>query len=223
MFSIIVLTYNRVKSLQKCLGSIINNTTLPYEIIVVDNGSTDETVQVLSEFQHSKLMDLKCVLLPTNQGVCARNEGFRLARYSLIQQIDDDVTVHKGWDKAVKEAFESDPKIGMVGVQGSLVNENFDFDTWKHNNGYVDELTGYFVCSRNIGVNYDSKIEFFWSEDSDRSFTYKSLGWKLKVIPMVCTHVSLRTEIDWNLHNKNKDYVKNKWKGRLKELRLGGN
>jgi cellulose synthase/poly-beta-1,6-N-acetylglucosamine synthase-like glycosyltransferase len=204
---------------------------VPYEIVVVDNASSDGTKEWLIEQEEveytlsgpSEKSKFKAILNPTNEGVIARNKGFAVSSGEIIAQIDDDVTVHKNWDIIALHEFE-DEKVGMCGVQGGLIRTWMDYEVFQSNNGYVDFLTGFFMCFRNVGLVFDEKLGAFWEEDSDLSFQFKYNGYKLRTIPMVCTHVSLRnTPINWDLHNGNRQYVKNKWADKLEKLRLGGN
>jgi hypothetical protein len=96
---------------------------------------------------------------------------------------------------------------------------------YKSNFSYVDFLTGYFWAFKNIGLMYDWNFGKFWHEELDLSFQIKAAGYKLKVLDkQVCSHYSMRREeVDWELHNKNLEYVKNKWKDKQDLLRLGGN
>jgi glycosyltransferase involved in cell wall biosynthesis len=218
MLSIVILTYNRLNSLKNCIDSVIKHTKSPYEIIVVNNNSNDGTKEYLDT-----LKNITALNLDNNYGVIARNRGFKIAKGEIIAQTDDDVIMHDGWDTTVLNCFNSDSSIGMVGVQGGLINNWMDYEVYKHNNGYVDFLTGFFIAFKNVGLIFDEVLGKFWEEDSDLSFQFKAAGHKIKLIPMVCTHVSQRTgPIDWDLHNGNRDYVRNKWEDKLDKLRLGG-
>ena len=227
MISIVVLTMNRLESLKRCIKSIEENTTMPYEIIVVDNASSDGTgVWILSKVRDSILSD-KCnftgIYNQENEGVIARNKGFRIAKGDILLQVDDDVIVHPSWDTTVLEPF-NDPKVGCVGVQGGIIHEWLSMNVWESNNGYVDFLTGYCYALRNIGVYYDERFGRLWHEELWLTLKFKELGYKLRVVPMVCTHASQRTgEVEWCLHDRNLKYVYDKWKDNLEILRLGGN
>lgn len=218
MISIVILTYNRLAALKQCLESIKKYTSCVYEIIVVDNASTDGTTGYLNKCNYIN----KHICNTSNEGVCARNYGFNAARYPIICQIDDDVVVHQLWDSIVINAMK-DTNIGMCGVQGGIMKQLYDVQLGKTNYGCVDLLTGFFMAFRNIGIQYDKSFGAFWREDDDLCFQFKEKGYKIKLIPTVCTHLSQRREIDWNLHNKNTEHLIMKWKDKQEILRLGGN
>ncbi len=85
-FSVVLPTYNRRKQLERCLRSIDLQTFKDYEVIVVDDGSTDDTPQFISnDYPRIKYFRQK------NQGVSkARNTGMELAEGSYIAFIDSD-------------------------------------------------------------------------------------------------------------------------------------
>lgn len=90
--SIVVLTCNRKDMTCKCIGSILDSTT-NYELIVVDNGSTDGTVEWLSGIRGIRL-----VRNERNEGIPkGRNQGIRASRYENIVLMDNDVIVRQGW------------------------------------------------------------------------------------------------------------------------------
>lgn len=92
--SVVVPTYNQAELLRHCLGSLVNQTLHPdmYEVLVVDDGSTDETGQVLEEFR-GRITPLR---LPANRGrSAARNAGIAAARGWLIVFVDSDIVVRQ--------------------------------------------------------------------------------------------------------------------------------
>lgn len=86
--SLIIPTYNRCLSLRRALQSVLLQSTLPDEIIVVDDGSTDNTAEMLKhEFPQIYYFG------QTNKGVsAARNKGVQLARGKWIAFLDSDDT-----------------------------------------------------------------------------------------------------------------------------------
>lgn len=88
MVSIIVPTYNRENVIERALGSILRQSYESYEVIVVDDGSTDHTADVVRKIQDDRI---RYIALPENQGVAhARNVGIREAKYDYIAFLDSD-------------------------------------------------------------------------------------------------------------------------------------
>ncbi len=87
--SIIIPVYNVEKYLCECLDSILNQTFQDFEIICVDDGSTDETLEILKNYKNKD--ERVFVLQQHHSGTAeARNNGIRLARGKYIQFLDSD-------------------------------------------------------------------------------------------------------------------------------------
>lgn len=222
MISIIVLTYNRLPVLKNCLDSIFLNTENTFEVIVVNNASTDHTSIYVESLRKSH-NNLLLINTKENLGVIARNLGIEMAKGEYIAQIDDDVIMFSEWDIIALSCFNDKELIGAVGAQGGIIDEWLSTVVYKTNDGYVDFLTGFFWMFRNVGLKYDEKFGKFWHEELDLSLQLKFAGYRLKTLSptVVCSHQSLRTgEVDWGLHNRNLEYVRTKWRDKIKELNL---
>lgn len=101
----VIPTYNRGRSIRRCLDSVYSQTRIPEEIIVVDDGSTDGSTSHL-EKQYPGIR----VLFQKNQGVsAARNTGIREAKSEWIALLDsDDVWLKSKCDKQLK-ALQNHP------------------------------------------------------------------------------------------------------------------
>ncbi|MBB6736012.1 glycosyltransferase family 2 protein [Cohnella zeiphila] len=108
--SILIPTNNRLDLLQRCVESIRRYTDSEYEVIVIDNGSTDGTVSwCLRE-------GLIFVSLARNEGFpVACNKGLRAASGDTIVLLNNDTVVSARWLGNLNAALYSSPEIGMVG------------------------------------------------------------------------------------------------------------
>lgn len=89
MFSVIIPVYNVEKYITKCLKSILNQTYSDYEIIIVNDGSTDSSIKILEKYQ-SYISNLK-IINQQNRGLGgARNTGIRYARGDYLVFLDSD-------------------------------------------------------------------------------------------------------------------------------------
>lgn len=86
--SVIIPTYNRAHLIRKSLESVLNQTFDDFEIIVFDDGSTDDTEKVVKQFTDERI---RCLRHEQNRGAAAaRNTGIRAARGDYIAFLDSD-------------------------------------------------------------------------------------------------------------------------------------
>ena len=85
--SVMIPVYNTSKYLEKCLNSIINQSLKEIEIICVNDGSTDNSLEILREFQEK---DNRIIIIDKkNAGVsCARNEALKIVKGEYCLNID---------------------------------------------------------------------------------------------------------------------------------------
>ncbi len=109
--SIILVTHNQWEYTRQCLESLRFLTDEPYELIVVDNGSTDGTLDWLRSQS-----DVKLIENADNRGFpAAVNQGFAVAQGKQILLLNNDTLLTTGWLKRLLEALNRDPTIGLVG------------------------------------------------------------------------------------------------------------
>lgn len=115
--SLIVPTYNREKYLIKALSSFLNQSLSPdkYEILIVDNNSTDQTALSVRKIMESGTVPWK-YLLEAKQGLhYARNRGILEAQGDIVVFGDDDIIASGTWLEAVMQEFERHPQTGICG------------------------------------------------------------------------------------------------------------
>ncbi|MCZ8513582.1 glycosyltransferase family 2 protein [Paenibacillus filicis] len=110
MVSIIIPNYNGLDLLRGCLLSIRNHVQTPYEIIVVDNGSKDGSLE------HSLNQRVKLVSLPSNTGFpVACNYGLRIASGDALLLLNNDTLLTQGAMDNMLRCLYSSEDIGIVG------------------------------------------------------------------------------------------------------------
>ena len=113
----VISTYNRSEQLGAALDGMLQqaNRNVCYEVIVVDNNSTDNTRDVVEACLARGHSNLRYVPEP-RQGVSyARNTGIANARAPIVAFVDDDVLVANDWIATIKRAFDNNPAIDCVG------------------------------------------------------------------------------------------------------------
>jgi hypothetical protein len=87
----------------------------PYELIVVDNRSTDDTATVVESCIERGDGRLRYIYEPNQRLSNARNAGLRAVRGDLVAFTDDDVRVSEGWVRAIVRAFDEHQEVDCVG------------------------------------------------------------------------------------------------------------
>ena len=120
--SVIIPSYNCAQYLPQAIESVLKQTYTAYEIIVIDDGSTDNTKEVINPY-----LDKIRYLFQDNQGVSeARNRGLYLARGELIAFLDaDDIFLSHKLKEQVS-IFEEQPHIGIVNSGFRIIKDNGD-------------------------------------------------------------------------------------------------
>ena len=110
--SIIIPTFNQLGLLRQCLESIERHTDTPYEIIVIDNASTDGTAHYLASLRGQ----IRSRVLDANKGFAAAvNIGLMMAKGTTMMLLNNDILVTDRWLHNMLVCLNSDPAIGMVG------------------------------------------------------------------------------------------------------------
>lgn len=240
--SIILLTYNQLEYTKECINSIIDKTAYPnYEIVIVDNNSSDDTPNYLKEIDE-QYKHVKVILNSENYGFAKGNNiGIQACDGEYIILLNNDTVVTRGWLSGLTKHFERNEKLGILGpVTNSISNES------KINVSYVDisdmEHFAYEYTTENMGKTYDridvlamfclvisrkafDKIGYLEEiygigmfEDDDYSYKTKSLGYEIKCAEDVFIHhygnVSFKKLEDktyMDIFNKNKKIFEDRW------------
>ena len=144
-FSIIMPTYNRAFCIEKAIDSLLNQSYPNYELIIIDDGSTDATEQLIKT-KYSKELENKKILykkLTQNKGVCnARNIGLKLAQYDWIGYLDSDNEMLPDFLEEYRKAISNNTnkKIFYSQIQhsnGRVIGKPFNYEQLLKAN-YID-------------------------------------------------------------------------------------
>ena len=165
--AIVILNWNGANLLRQFLPSVVQFSKGDFtEIIVADNGSTDESLSILSnEFPEVKALDLK------------QNFGFARGYNETLKQIEadyfvilnSDVEVSAGWLDAPVRLMEADKKIAAVQPKILSYNQKTHFEYAGAAGGFIDKF-GYPFCRGRIfdeveadNGQYDDVVDIFWA------------------------------------------------------------
>jgi len=136
--TIVIPAFNKLNSTRRCLQAIAANTPAPcHEIIVVDNGSTDGTVDFLHSEQSAGRL---CAILNAENAGFAKacNQGARAARGKYVVFLNNDTEVQHNWLGPLFSLAETDPAVAVVGSKLLYPNGTIQHagvalaDCWDH-------------------------------------------------------------------------------------------
>ena len=200
--SVIVPTYNRKDLLALCLDSLEKQSypSSLYEVIVVDDGSTDGTHLFLSDY---------CAKNPAtkyfsqnNAGTgAARNHGLTKAIGEIICFTDDDCMLETDWIKNIVEAYK-DETIGGVGGRIIAYSTTEPLNAYSEKNKFFDQENLIRVFAIGANSSYRAKVlsslqgfdEYFsYSEDVDLGIRVQLAGYKLAYAPLAIVYHNHRS------------------------------
>ena len=127
--SVIITTHNRAHKVSRAIQSVLKQTRQPDEIIVVDDGSTDETPHVLDGFR-----DRATVIIQPNMGFAeARNSGFSKSSGDYIAFLDDDDEWYPWKLELQVQMMNALPEVQMVCTEVEAVGEKGRFPQFLTN------------------------------------------------------------------------------------------
>lgn len=246
LVTIIIPVYNQWDYTYSCLASILQNTEgISYEIIIADDMSSDETVNI-----NNYVENITVIRDGENRGFllnCNNAAGYAKGKYLFF--LNNDTNVQPDWLTTLVRLIESDPTIGMVGSKliypdgkqqeagGIIWNDasgwNFGRldDPEKAEYNYVKEvdyISGAAILLRHdlwsqIG-GFDERYVPAYFEDSDLAFEIRKLGYKVMLQPQsVIVHfegISHGTDTNSGIKNyqiQNKEKFLDKWRLVLKD------
>lgn len=120
-FSVIIPTYNHGHLLKAALDSVLNQTYQDFEIIVINNYSEDNTLDVLGQVQDARVQ----VINFRNNGVigASRNVGIRASKGEYVALLDSDDTWYSNKLERIAEAIDTDPQVGLLCHDQALVGD----------------------------------------------------------------------------------------------------
>lgn len=190
--SIIIPTFNGASRIVSCLDSLMEQTAgRDVEILVVDDGSTDNTAKVVAGYSSVRLVT------QGNAGpASARNRGALEARGTILLFTDDDCVPMPDWLEAMLGPFKDQDVVGAKGVyrthQESLTARFVQIeyeDKYRLMAGlpsidFIDTYSAAFRRDRFLEMTgYDTSFPVACAEDIELSYRMSARGWKMKFVP----------------------------------------
>lgn len=205
--SIIIVSRNSLIFLKRCLESIFRQTFKNFEVIIIDNGSCDGTL----DFIRQNYPNLTLISNKENLGFCAaNNQGIELAQGKFILTLNSDVCLEKDYIKNVVNAVSNSSEVGMAtgkllqfdlkhidscGLYLSKARRLFDIGHGKSKANFNSKSYILGPCAaaalyrrdmleqiKHFGEYFDNDF-FFLVEDFDIALRAQHRGWKALFVP----------------------------------------
>ena len=130
--SVIIPTYNRSKRLHKAIESVARQRLMPAEVIVVDDGSTDATHQLIDKLRKNTPLNLRYCFQPNRGPAAARNRGIETASGAYLTFLDSDDEWHRDKLAHQYEAMQVDPTYLISHTQERWFKNNIHLNQKKY-------------------------------------------------------------------------------------------
>ena len=199
--SVVIPVYNEADYLRECLESLDNQNYPAYEVIVVDNNSTDDSCKIVQEFPFVKL------IREQKQGlVYARSRGYDQAQGEIIARTDADSRLPADWLNKINQAFNHYPDLAALSGSASYSDfylfakfaRKLDLVIRKY---LANKLTGYvFLFGANMAIRKTAWLKVRYQvcclagyhEDLDIAIHLQERNLKVKYIADLSADVSCR-------------------------------
>jgi glycosyltransferase involved in cell wall biosynthesis len=190
--SIIIPTFNGASRIGKCLDALLaQSAKRDLEILVVNDGSTDDTPRVVGRYSGVRL------ITQANAGpAAARNRGALEARGTILLFTDDDCVPMPDWLDAMLEPFKDPDVVGAKGIYRTLqrqlaarfvqieYEDKYRLMAGLESIDFIDTYSAAFIRDRFLEMSgYDTSFPVACAEDIELSYRMSARGWKMKFAP----------------------------------------
>lgn len=204
--SIIILCWNNSKYTKKCVERLYEVTPPGFELILIDNGSTDNTKEVIQGLKEKyKEHEIKLIFNKTNLGFAKGNNiGLKNATKSYICYLNNDTLPQWGWLERMINVLETKKKVGVVGarlyfpkheLRGWIIQHagiSLESGESKHTGGRsqdidvkkigieeIEATTGACILIRKFLARFNEQFERGYYEDIDLCLRAREKGYKV--------------------------------------------
>ena len=201
--SIILVNWNGAQHLPVCLNALRRQTVRDFEIILVDNHSRDNSLEVLAR----DFPEVAVIALPDNRGFAGgSNVGLRAAHGDILILLNNDTEVEPRWLEEISATFERHPEAGSVASKMKLFDQRDTFHTtgdfyrvdgrpgnrgvWEVDRGQYDREESVFSACGGSAAYRRSMLDQIGLLDEDFFFSCEDvdLGWRAQLAGWPCVY-----------------------------------
>jgi len=219
-FSVNLLAHDSRADLQRCVESIARHAGgRKIELVIVDNGSTDDTIGYLRQLAraglrgaHGASIPLQVLFADHNMGFAAgRNATMRASRGRIVVLLDTSIEVCGDIWTPLEQAL-ADEQIGMAGPYGLITEDLKEFS--ESLGPDVDAIEGYLMAFRRVLLPeigwFEEKFRFYRLLDIYESFMAKTSGYRVVVAPEVAARIEKHPHREWYSLTEDERAIKSK-------------
>jgi GT2 family glycosyltransferase len=233
LVSVIVVNWNGKSFLKECLSALSQQTYSSYELILVDNGSIDGSIDYVREnYSWVRIRNL-----PENRGFSGGNlEGLKECQGEFIALVNNDTRADEKWLENLVDPMHADSTIGMCAskmlVDGTdqinsagdgltTAGVGYNRGLWKDRTFYADQEPVFGSCGGAVlyrrtmldEIGFLDDDFFLYDEDTDLNFRAQLAGWKCMYVPEACIYHAVNgtsgrlSDVHVYYHTRNLEFV----------------
>lgn len=202
--SVIVTTFNSGKNIKKCLDSVLKTKKIDFEIIVVDDGSTDNTLSILNAYSKNKIVKLfsfrenkgpavrrNFASKKVNSGIILFLDSDTLIKTDSLSSVTNKMTVEKEIGGLLMKLTLNDGSLDSAGIYMTLLGLPYETGAGENPHGYNRE--NYIFAAKTAGLAVRKKIfhkvggfdedYIIYGEDVDLSWRMQLAGYRFIYYP----------------------------------------
>jgi GT2 family glycosyltransferase len=213
--SIIIVNFNGAKVIRECLEKLQGQTEHDFEVILVDNGSVDESLSIIRKYFPA----ITVVALRSNKGFTGGNiAGLSYSKGRYICLLNPDTEVEPDWLENLVLAIDQHPEVGIcaskllvygkneidsAGDGCTVTGKGYKRGEGEHSGNYTNEQLVFGACGGAMLIRRELIGEigfldddfFLIHEDTDYNFRAQLAGWRCLYVPTAVVHHKVRSSI----------------------------
>jgi GT2 family glycosyltransferase len=207
--SVIVVNWNRASLLECCLKSLERQSGIDFEIIIVENGSTDRSLDIVKRFKQESRIPVQIVENAENLGFCAaNNQGIAASKGEYVALLNNDAEAETGWLNAMYRELSVRPGFGMIAAKILVYEDRRKIDKAGHliypdgqnrgrgsgeiDNGQYDQIEEVLWPDGCAALYRKSMLDeiggfdedfFAYGDDAELGLRARIAGWKCLYVP----------------------------------------